>query len=146
MKKLVFLLILAALVLTFCACSKQAVSCSDFVSLAKAQGYVVEQAEDAPEGGEGYVAFNDDQSFIVWFYETGKEVYAVNAYSSDVAEMNALSGSSTSKSINGFACSTKKTSDSFLISSYIGSTYMCGSTSAEHADAMKEFFKTLGYK
>ena len=148
MKKWICAALALALAFALCACGHTAATCETFIAEMQNRGYTIEEMDDAPEGGRGYAAHNEDNSFVVYFYETGKEVYAINAYSNDMSTFKAISGggSSSQSSAEGFGCATRKTAESFLISAYIGDTYMYGETTADQADAMKDVFKAMGYK
>lgn len=147
MKKVLSILLLLAMILTLCACGHKKTTCKEFVSLMQSKGYAVEQMNDAPEGGEGYKAHNEDDTFVLYFYETGKEVYAYNAFYNDLDEFESMGGggSSTRSTSESFGYASRRTGDVFKVSSYIESTYLSGYTTPDQADAMKEIFKELGY-
>ena len=146
MKKIVSVFLLVALAVSLCACGKTATTCENFVSVMEQAGYTVEEMTDGPEGSKGYAAYNDDQSFVLYFYEMGQDRYAVNAYNYDRNNFETMSGSSTYVSAGNYGCATKTSGGMFYMSAFIGSTYLYGECGSDQADTMKDLFKTLGYK
>ncbi len=146
MKKTLCIIMILAMTFALCACGHTAITPDAFASTMREKGYNVDNYEDIPNGGEGYFAYNDDESFCVSYVRWPSAIYAAQEYQGDLSVFNSLSGSTTTVSSGSFGCATKNSDGIFYISSYVDNTYLFGRTSSDQADAMKDLFKVLGYK
>ena len=146
MKKALCILMILAMTVALCACGHTAITPDSFASTMREKGYNVDTFEDIPDGGEGYYAYNDDESFCVSYVRWPSAYYAVQEHQGDLSVFDAMKGSSTTVSAGSFGCATKNSDGTFYISSYVDNTYIFGRTGSDQADAMKDLFKALGYK
>ena len=146
MKKTLCIVMLLAMVFALCACGHTATTTDNFISVMESKGFIVEPMEDAPDGGEGYIAYTNDFDFVVMFYRLTSAEQANNAYQNDVAILDTMGGTSTSVNAGSFGCTTRNADGVFYITSHVDNTYMYGKTSSDQASAMKELFEFFDYK
>ena len=147
MKKTLCLILILAVMLALCACGHSAITPEAFASAMEEKGYEVETADDHfSNGGTGYVAADSSGSFNVIFGRWDAEDDAVQQYRIVVNNLDTMGGTSTSVNSGSFGCTTRNYDGAFFIVSHVGNTFMFGQTSSDQADAMKDLFKSLGYK
>ena len=147
MKKTICVLLMLALLAGLCACGRSPADGGQFVSAAEDLGLEAERLDS--EGMNGvrgrWGAHNDDNSFTVFFYETDTALDAQRAFTRMNANLDALSGVTSSVRTNGFARISKTVGDAYYSYAYCGATYLYGETTKDRAGEMKALFKTLGY-
>lgn len=147
MKKIICALMAISMLFCLCACGHSPASGEQFTTVLSGKGL---QVEDLGASGMDsvtgcHVAYNEDMSIVIFFYETRSEADAQQAYLGAKDSFDELSGTSTSTTAGSYARATKSAGDVYYIVAYSGATLMYGETSKDHADEIKDLFKALGY-
>ena len=150
-KSLFTTLLLSTMVLTGCLQGKEPVDATKFTNLAKNKDLVIEDIEEtitAYNMDAALLAYNEDDTYQIEFYDFEKDNIANNEFNSQVNRIkdSYSTGVTTSTTLGGTSSFTYKIGDEYYAIVKVDDTLVSAYTDEKEADLINDFLRELGYK